>query len=109
MSKTSASNTASAGKKPASSKTSALKATANKAEVEQEKTIKESSKTKTESIKATAKSEEKTARPAPLNEQAIATSAYLLWEEEGYQHGRHEEYWLRAEEELKKQLMGCSK
>lgn len=38
-----------------------------------------------------------------IDSQAVATRAYLLWEQEGYQHGRDREYWLRAEELLKKE------
>jgi hypothetical protein len=33
--------------------------------------------------------------------ESIAARAYLLWEEGGCQHGRHEEYWLEAEKLLK--------
>jgi hypothetical protein len=38
---------------------------------------------------------------APISAESIATRAYLLWEEDGCQHGRHDEYWLRAEQLLK--------
>jgi hypothetical protein len=30
----------------------------------------------------------------------IAAQAYLLWEADGYQHGKHEEHWLKAEQLL---------
>jgi len=35
----------------------------------------------------------------PTNEE-IQTRSYLLWEREGCQHGKSEEYWLRAKTEL---------
>jgi len=47
----------------------------------------------TESTSSTAKTTE-----------SIATRAYLLWEEDGCQHGRHEEYWLEAEKLLKSKV-----
>ncbi len=31
----------------------------------------------------------------------IAICAYLIWEEEGRPHGRHEVHWLKAEKQLK--------
>ena len=31
----------------------------------------------------------------------IAVCAYLIWEEEGRPHGRHEIHWLQAESQLK--------
>jgi len=38
---------------------------------------------------------------APNNlEDEIRTRAYLLYEQEGRQEGRDEEYWLRAESEI---------
>ncbi|MDB6452824.1 DUF2934 domain-containing protein [Falsirhodobacter sp. 20TX0035] len=33
-------------------------------------------------------------------DNAIRTRAHQLWEEEGQPHGRHEEHWNRAKEEL---------
>ena len=37
--------------------------------------------------------------PATLEDE-IRIRAYLLYEQEGRQHGRDEEYWLRAESEV---------
>lgn len=39
-----------------------------------------------------------------LKSEMIATCAYLMWEQEGYQHGKDREYWLRAEEKLAKEF-----
>jgi len=36
--------------------------------------------------------------------ESISERAYLLWEATGYEHGRHEEHWLAAEQQLKQQL-----
>ena len=33
-------------------------------------------------------------------EQKVRERAYSLWEQEGGEHGRHEEHWQRAEAEL---------
>ncbi len=33
-------------------------------------------------------------------EDEIRTRAYALYEQEGYQQGRDQEYWLRAESEI---------
>ncbi len=41
---------------------------------------------------------------AQINAQAVARRAYFLWEREGHQHGRDREYWLKAEELLRKEL-----
>lgn len=38
---------------------------------------------------------------AEISHEAIAEMAYFLWAAEGYQHGLHDEYWLRAEFTLK--------
>ena len=35
-----------------------------------------------------------------IDHNLIAQTAYFLWTTEGYQHGLHEEYWLRAEASL---------
>jgi len=36
----------------------------------------------------------------------IAICAYLIWEEEGRPHGRHEAHWLQAEKQLKVDCTG---
>ena len=36
-------------------------------------------------------------RPSP---EQIAKCAYLIWENEGYPHGRNETHWLQAEKQL---------
>jgi hypothetical protein len=46
--------------------------------------------------------EPKASSSSKIDAQKIAQRAYYLWEKEGYQHGRDREYWLRAEELLKK-------
>jgi hypothetical protein len=38
-------------------------------------------------------------KPA-LGRDEIATLAWQLWEKEGSQHGRDQEYWYRAEQQL---------
>ncbi len=43
---------------------------------------------------------EKTAVAAPTREQ-IAQLAHRFWAERGWQHGSHEQDWLRAEQELR--------
>ena len=35
-----------------------------------------------------------------------AVRAYLIWEEEGRPHGRHEAHWLQAEKQLKVDCTG---
>jgi hypothetical protein len=35
-----------------------------------------------------------------LSRDEIATLAWQLWEKEGSQHGRDQEYWFRAEQQL---------
>jgi len=40
-----------------------------------------------------------TQNPIPSDEE-IRTRSYLLWEREGCQDGKSEEYWLRAKTEL---------
>ena len=42
-------------------------------------------------------------RPAPSEEQ-IRDRAYLMWEREGKQDGKSEEYWQRAKAELEAEL-----
>jgi hypothetical protein len=42
-------------------------------------------------------------RPTPSEEQ-IRNRSYLLWEREGRQDGKSEEYWLRAKTELEAEL-----
>ena len=44
--------------------------------------------------------EAKGAKASPSHED-IARHAYLLWERDGKKHGHHEQYWKRAEEELR--------
>lgn len=39
-----------------------------------------------------------------ISNENISHCAYLLWEQEGYQHGRDREYWFRAEEQLRNRL-----
>ena len=41
--------------------------------------------------------------PAP-SEEEIRTRSYLLWEREGCQEGKSQEYWLRAKQELEAEL-----
>jgi putative intracellular protease/amidase len=38
--------------------------------------------------------------PAILEEIRIRERAYAIWEQEGYPHGRHEEHWMQAREEM---------
>lgn len=38
------------------------------------------------------------------SEDEIRTRSYLIWEREGRQHGKDEEYWLRAKAELEAEL-----
>lgn len=40
---------------------------------------------------------------APTDDE-IRTRSYLLWEREGYQHGKDQEYWLRAKTELEAEI-----
>ncbi len=42
-------------------------------------------------------------RPTP-SEEEIRTRSYLIWEREGCQDGKSEEYWLRAKFELEAEL-----
>jgi Protein of unknown function (DUF2934) len=42
-------------------------------------------------------------RPTP-SEDEIRNRSYLIWEREGCQHGKSEEYWLRAKTELEAEL-----
>ena len=42
-------------------------------------------------------------KPAP-SEDEIRTRSYLLWEREGRQNGKSEEYWKRAKAELEAEL-----
>jgi hypothetical protein len=37
---------------------------------------------------------------AALSHDEIANLAWQLWEQEGSQHGRDQEYWFRAEQQL---------
>lgn len=45
----------------------------------------------------------KSSRPSP-SEDEIRTRSYLIWEREGCQDGKSEEYWLRAKAELEAEL-----
>lgn len=40
-------------------------------------------------------------KSSSLNPQQVAMLAYHLWESEGAHHGRDQEYWFRAEKQLK--------
>ncbi len=42
-------------------------------------------------------------KPTP-SEDEIRTRSYLLWEREGCQDGKSEEYWLRAKTELEAEM-----
>jgi hypothetical protein len=42
-------------------------------------------------------------KPAPSEDQ-IRNRSYLLWEREGCQEGKSQEYWLRAKTELEAEL-----
>ena len=42
-------------------------------------------------------------KPTPSAEE-IRIRSYLIWEREGHQDGRSEEYWLRAKTELEAEL-----
>jgi hypothetical protein len=42
-------------------------------------------------------------KPTPSEEQ-IQTRSYLIWEREGRQDGKSEEYWLRAKAEMEAEL-----
>jgi hypothetical protein len=42
-------------------------------------------------------------KPTPSGEE-IRTRSYLIWEREGRQDGKSEEYWLRAKTELEAEL-----
>jgi hypothetical protein len=35
-----------------------------------------------------------------LNHDEIAKAAWLIWQQEGCQHGRAQEHWVRAEQQL---------
>jgi hypothetical protein len=60
-------------------------------------------KTAPRRIQAPAETALSTASSAP-SKDAIAAHAYELWVADGYQHGKHEDHWLRAEAELRAQL-----
>ena len=38
------------------------------------------------------------------SEEEIRTRSYLLWEREGKQHGKDQEYWVKAKAELEAEL-----
>lgn len=42
-------------------------------------------------------------KPTP-SEEEIRSRSYLIWEREGCQDGKSEEYWLRAKTELEAEL-----
>jgi len=42
-------------------------------------------------------------KPIPSNEE-ISVRSYLIWEREGCQLGKDQEYWLRAKTELEAEL-----
>ena len=42
-------------------------------------------------------------KPTP-SEEEIRTRSYLIWEREGCQDGKSQEYWLRAKTELEAEL-----
>jgi len=44
--------------------------------------------------------------PIHFSEEQIARRAYQIWEEEGQIHGRDQEYWFRAIEELTQEARG---
>lgn len=128
MSKTSTSKQAATGsKKPVESKTTAPKTVAPKETESKATTLaKEAVSPKVESKASTQKQQQPATLTAPVAEKVqtiknptelsitisydnIAQCAYLMWEKEGYQHGRDKEYWLRAEEQLKKSLATARK
>jgi hypothetical protein len=39
--------------------------------------------------------------PKPASREEVAKLAHRFWSERGFQHGHHEEDWLRAEELLR--------
>lgn len=39
-----------------------------------------------------------------LSEEEVRTRSYLIWEREGCQDGKSQEYWLRAKAELEAEL-----
>ena len=39
--------------------------------------------------------------PKPVSRDEVAKLAHKFWSERGFQHGHHEEDWLRAEEMLR--------
>jgi hypothetical protein len=41
-------------------------------------------------------------KPANISREEIARLAHQFWAERGHQHGKHEEDWYRAEQELRK-------
>ncbi len=88
--------------KPAASTKKSTSAASSSKDNTREAAIKE---TAIKEAKVTIISEEpKTAAPKAsqvFDHSDVATKAYLLWEEEGYQHGKDREYWLKAESLLK--------
>jgi hypothetical protein len=40
-----------------------------------------------------------------LDEEAVRRTAFFLWEQDGRPEGRELEYWTRAEEQLRRQLV----
>ena len=37
----------------------------------------------------------------PVSQEEVARLAHRFWAERGYQHGKHVDYWFRAEQELR--------
>jgi hypothetical protein len=35
-----------------------------------------------------------------LNQHEVAKAAWLIWQQEGCQHGRAQEHWIKAEQQL---------
>lgn len=113
-----------AGEKKASTAKATESKTVEKtpAKTSESKTLVAETKTTKTELKETSKPENISVLPActkeahtdltivePLNSEHVAKCAYLLWEQEGYQHGKDREYWLRAEEQVRKELAACSK
>lgn len=99
-------------KQPVAAKTPAKEAVAPKAETKATTTkaavqAPQETITKTQPVPAPATNKIETV--ITLDTENIAQHAYFLWQQEGYQHGKDREYWLRAEDQLKKQLATARK
>lgn len=64
-----------------------------------------SKKTAQESCSAPQPEQVGAADELDLREDEVAVRAYYLWENEGYQHGRDNEHWFRAEEQLRNEIL----